>query len=337
MHAETKQYQDVRRSVRGLLANLPTRGPSVFHRTAWDRLADHGFTTIGIPEELSGAGGDDAAAIAVIEEVARAGVSLPLLEHLWLAGWALAHQGLPLPAGVCGFATAELSIGRAGEDWVVTGSAARVPWARVADQLVLVAPEVGTVVVPVTAVAIQPASDVLGVPQDRVGLDSVRLPAGAVRASSPSSEEIAARVLAGRLSQIRAAARAALKITLRYVTTREQFGRPLARFQAVQQRLACAAAEVALLDMGAELARHGSPLDAAMARVDAARSVAVVSSQAHQLHGAMGVTAEYGLGRLTLAMRAWLSSTGPDDAWHRRVGAALSEDLWRSVIGESLD
>jgi alkylation response protein AidB-like acyl-CoA dehydrogenase len=152
----------------------------------------------------------------------------------------------------------------------------------------------------------------------------------------------------GRCLQIGAALEAALELSLRYVQDRRQFGRALAQFQAIQHSLAIAAEEVAacaaITDFAlAQAAREdiagarlASMLDAAA--LVAARAVDVVCDACHQVHGAIGFTREYALGRHTLDVLRWrehlLALRGGEIACAERLGdAALGAGgLWRSVV-----
>ena len=99
-------------------------------------------------------------------------------------------------------------------------------------------------------------------------------------------------------------AQGALDHTIRYVQQREQFGRPVAEFQAVQFQLAEMATQVAAArlmvynaarskDAGARFVR-----EAAMAKIFASRTAQTVSSGCIDLHGGYGFTREYPVEKL---------------------------------------
>ncbi len=97
---------------------------------------------------------------------------------------------------------------------------------------------------------------------------------------------------------------AALAMTASYLTGREQFGRPLGAFQALQHR----AAELAVRVEGARwltrtAAWSDQDEDAALAAAHATRAARRMAWEAHQLHGARGFTDAYGLGRHTLRLQ----------------------------------
>jgi acyl-CoA dehydrogenase len=123
-----------------------------------------------------------------------------------------------------------------------------------------------------------------------------------------------------------------------------QFGRPIAKQQAVQHALAEAAAEVeamrAVADAAVGVCAQGGFLgDGALAAVAAAKAQAgasaeVVARLAHQVHGAIGTTQEHPLHRVTLRLWSWRDEFGSERHWQQELGdLALAADPWRLVTG----
>ena len=101
-------------------------------------------------------------------------------------------------------------------------------------------------------------------------------------------------------------AKAAFDLTLRYVKEREQFGRIIGSFQALQHRLAECAAQV---DGARWLAREAVALSApaelsAAAAIAACQTAQLVMTETHQITGAMGFTVEYDLHVWSLRLTA---------------------------------
>ena len=146
---------------------------------------------------------------------------------------------------------------------------------------------------------------------------------------------------AARALQIAGAAAAALELTVGYVRERSQFGRPLARFQAIQQHIAVAAAEVAAAAQMARAAFAALDRDdaflAVSAKITTGRAGTAAAKAAHQFHGAMGFTAEYPLHRLTRAIWQWREDFGNEAWWSRRLGTQVCEAgadaLWPTLAG----
>ncbi|MBX7483441.1 acyl-CoA dehydrogenase family protein [Qipengyuania qiaonensis] len=134
-----------------------------------------------------------------------------------------------------------------------------------------------------------------------------------------------------RTCQIAGALDAALALSVAYANERQQFGRPLGKFQAVQQSLAgfaCEAAAANCAAMGAAQAldRGDAGFEIAAAKLRANRAVEVGTTVAHQVHGAIGFTQEYALHHLTRRLWQWRSEYGNDAYWSRRLGEHVIED-----------
>lgn len=110
-------------------------------------------------------------------------------------------------------------------------------------------------------------------------------------------------------------------MTVGYVTERQQFGRPISAFQVV----AHGAARLATLAQGgtwsARLAcTSPDPSDTAAAKGWISAASVEVAALAHQLHGAIGFTEEYGLQRLSKRLRTLRFAYGDDRFHHRALG-----------------
>ncbi|HMO76857.1 MAG TPA: acyl-CoA dehydrogenase family protein [Sphingopyxis sp.] len=105
---------------------------------------------------------------------------------------------------------------------------------------------------------------------------------------------------------IAAAMQAATDFTTDYVKQRQVFGRPVGSFQAVQHRLAADAEKCrGTYWLAIKAAWSGSPLDAALAALQAQRAVTQVNYDMHQFNGALGMTLEHALHLWTFRLR-WL-------------------------------
>lgn len=141
----------------------------------------------------------------------------------------------------------------------------------------------------------------------------------------------------------------ALDLSIEHVNTRQQFGRPLGKFQAVQQSLAVMACEVRAVDAAAaamakrlDVARFdadGAGFEIAAAKLRANRAVGVVTAVAHQVHGAIGFTREYDLNRVTIPLMRWRGEHGNDAYWARYLGAQVAgfggRGLWEVMTARA--
>lgn len=182
---------------------------------------------------------------------------------------------------------------------------------------------------------------------------------GAAHFASQPTREIAAiaapdwltadsfRALAAyaRSASMSGAMQATLDLTLAYTSEREQFGRPLARFQAIQHHLADIACETAAASAAVEMASDALAADPfcrsatldeiAIAKTRCGEAANRVTAAAHQAHGAMGFTREYSLGRFTRRLWQWQDEFGTAQEWAQRLGHTIlsgqSPSLWPAI------
>nr|WP_234880488.1 acyl-CoA dehydrogenase family protein [Mycolicibacterium phocaicum] len=158
------------------------------------------------------------------------------------------------------------------------------------------------------------------------------------------ADELTIRGAWCRCVQIVGAFDAAAELTIAHTETRVQFGRPLGAFQAVQHSLATMLGEIeraraattlavtAAAQYGFADARTGYATT--VAKVAVGRAVAPVTTIAHQLHGAIGTTAEHPLWRATMRARSWADEFG-GTSWHARRLATLTATTnpWYVTVG----
>jgi len=139
------------------------------------------------------------------------------------------------------------------------------------------------------------------------------------------------------------AVRGAYHKTRDHVRTREQFGAPLIKIPAVASAIANFKTQLLLAE--AAVARAVDALDGvndyanvgsvATARIVAASSATEAARLAHQLHGAMGVTHEDGLHRLTTRLWAWQDAEPSERDWSILLGEAAidggEEFVWSEL------
>jgi acyl-CoA dehydrogenase len=147
-----------------------------------------------------------------------------------------------------------------------------------------------------------------------------------------------------RCLQIIGAFDAACLLTVAHTGERVQFGRPLSRFQAVQHSLAAMAGEIERARAAATLAvaaatdygfdDPATDYAVTVAKVAVGRAVGPVTTIAHQLHGAIGVTIEHGLWLTTMRARSWVDEFGTTGEFARRLGrmALAATDPWDVVV-----
>jgi alkylation response protein AidB-like acyl-CoA dehydrogenase len=119
---------------------------------------------------------------------------------------------------------------------------------------------------------------------------------------------------------------AALRFTVRYLSQRQQFGRAIGSFQAVQHRLAeCAVQVEGARWLAYEAAARGAPAEAAAcASAYALGAAGRVHRETHQLSGAIGYTTEHDLHVWSLRLLALRLELGGEGAQLR----ALARERW---------
>ncbi len=179
------------------------------------------------------------------------------------------------------------------------------------------------------------AANLAGEPRGSLVLDQVGA-SGALLTPARARELRACFALA-RAVQMAAALEQVLAWTVQYAGERQQFGRALAKFQAIQMELAEMAGEVtavtALTDAAVQALGHGDAnfaLAAAAAKVRAGAAVEVVARLAHQVHGAIGFTQEHKLHHLTKRLWSWRDEAGSELVWSR-VLAEGPDGLWPAL------
>ncbi len=282
-----------------------------FPARLWQLLCENGFQLMAMPDS----GAELADVFAVLRVAGRFAAPLPLAEALLANRW----------LGAGGEADALSTVGLVAQSdkpsWL------DAPWGRAARRIVGVADDGG--VFAATPAAVHEAVNLAGEPRDQVEVRDVR--------SLPCAEPAPALLALARVAQSAGALERVLELGVGYAQEREQFGRPVARFQAVQHMLAMAAAEVAAAGRASDAAVAAIGCDRFALEVAAAKSrvgeaVGLVAEAVHQVHGAMGFTYEHQLHHFTRRLWAWRDECGSEAHWQallgRRLCALGADQVW---------
>nr|WP_280825762.1 acyl-CoA dehydrogenase family protein [Mycobacterium sp. OTB74] len=158
------------------------------------------------------------------------------------------------------------------------------------------------------------------------------------------ADELLVRGAWARCLQIIGAFDSAAALTVTHIGARTQFGKPLGAFQAVQHSVATMLGEMeqaraatrlavqAADDFGFGDARTGYAVN--VAKVAVGRAVSPVTTIAHQLHGAIGTTAEHPLWLATLRARSWADEFGSTGCHARRLSELThATQPWDVTVG----
>jgi acyl-CoA dehydrogenase len=309
-----------------------------FDAKLWATLEDTGLARLTLPADVGGSEATFADSAIVLTAAGAHAARVPLVETDLQAGWLLFAAGIPVPGGPLTLATGDLDISRNLER--ASGTLHRVPWARSARVVMLAGDSV--LLFDAAGLTVTDGANVAEEARDTVTVD------GTVTAASigdHAGTELRLRGALGRACLLAGAARGALASSVRYAGERVQFGRPIGRFQAVQQQLALAAAEVGAASAATAAAARAADADGvlgarfaiASAKARASEAAGAVARIAHQVHGAIGFTREHDLRLVTTRLWAWRDEDGSEAEWNDVVGSlaleAGTDGLWSLITG----
>lgn len=303
------------------------------------KLGELGFFGLTIPEEHGGVGGDHLTYMLAMEELGRADSSVrgivsvstglvakPLLAHgtdaqkaEWLprltAGAALGCFGLTEPGHGSDAAHLRSRARRDGDDYVIDGSKIFITngtWAEVALVFARTGDDgprgISAFLVPTDApgfsrTTIEGKLGLRGQATAELSFDGVRVPASAMLGEEGRGFAIAMETLdKGRVAigaSCTGIVQGCLEEVVAYTTTREQFGKPIASFQLVQEMVADlsldADAARLLVWRAADLIDRGEPFGVAASKAKLFASEAAVraSNIAMQAFGGYGFIDDY--------------------------------------------
>jgi acyl-CoA dehydrogenase len=307
----------------------------------WKRVEETGLPWAAVPESAGGAGGDIGDLMAVLREAGRNAVPLPLAET-GLGAMIAGEAGLAPPSGPLALAISESGAPLRVAGGKVSGTAKRVAFASVCDNIVVVASgEVA--IVPKSAVKIDAKQGQTGEPYDDVTFDNA---AASASASSKVTPERALELAAlARTNQMSGAADRILAITTQYSKERVQFGRSISTFQAIQHMLAELSTYVAAVAAAARVAaRDAEEGDGSFsiwaAKTQASDAAHKICAIAHQSMGAMGYTYEHILHHYTRRLWVWRRDYGSESYWGAKLGRAMCEAgpdaMWPSLTASKV-
>lgn len=339
---QTMLAQSVARFVADKAGGVPPAGSFAagYDPALWQQIADLGWLAAGVTEAAGGFGGPRDMAVVMegvgptplAAQLAPVFLALSILEAAG-AGDAVVAEVIAGGMFVCAVLpdmASHLDLRRTGAAMRLSGRFQAVPMGDVADRFVLALPQVtlclaadtpglarhgmrgldgaGRADLILTDLAVTPDLVIAGGEGAQAVLDHARLCHAAALTAECSG-------LAGRL----------FDLTLTYVQQREQFGQPIARFQALQHRLAdmfIALEELRSLALAAaRAAEDGTTPGRALAQavtgsVDRALHIA---KEAIQLHGGVGMTDDLPLGAGLRRIKALQIMPGGADAQRRAL------------------
>ncbi len=309
-----------------------------YNESTWQQMADMGLQGLTIDSQYGGQGLGMIELALVLDEMGRAAYTGPYFATVVLAASAIAASGQEtqmaryLPDIATGRTRASLALienalswepsgvglkaSRSGDGWTLSGTKRFVPWAHVADLVLVVARTSDSATDGTTVFAVP--SDAAGVsqtpnvemdrtnPTSTVNLRDVRVGSDAVIGEVDHGWAIMGPVLEraalAAAAEMLGASRRCMDMSVEYAKVRQQFGQPIGMFQAIKH--ACA-------EMLLEVENsHGATYYAAWAQDARSSDAALAASAAKayvgdasrkvcgssiQVHGGIGFTWEYDL------------------------------------------
>lgn len=298
--------------------------PGGMSERLWSALAEQGLTELG--EAGSEIGFTDT--MALMQRAAYHAVPVPLAETV-LARRLLSRAGIGLPTGAITIGLVEAS--KAGK------IAAAVPFARTTRQAVLVEGN-ALHLVDIANAFTHTAHNQAGEPRDTLTLGKARL---VVTGEMPdAARRLRTEGALVRAVQLSGALDRTLAHCMTWVNDRVQFGKPIARFQAIQHAMAIMASEVAAAKAAVDMAVEASATEAdwfavAVAKSRSGEAAGKVAAAAHAAFGAMGFTREHPLHYSTRRLWAWRDEFGSEVVWQAELGryfaAKGGDKLWETL------
>ena len=320
-----------------------------FNREMWARFAELGWLALPIPEAQGGLGGSTADTAVLLESFGRGLIVEPYQSTVVLGAGVVAaaandaQKDLILPGVADGsillalahveprarftLTHVETVARRSGTGFVLDGEKAVVHNAETADKLVVSARSAGGITEAdgvtlflvdrdAAGVTLRSYPTIDGLRASELRLDGVRIPneqvLGPVDGAMPAIEAVIDRACVLLCAEAVGSMDSAVRLTVEYLKTREQFGRPIGSFQVLQHRavemLAAKDFARALTYRSAGVIDVATPLEraraASAAKVETGRGGRKIGQEGVQLHGGMGMTEDMAIGhyfkRLTM-------------------------------------
>lgn len=315
-----------------------------FDAPLWGATEQAGLDRLLLPETMGGGGDAYAEAVAIATVAGERAAAIPLVETM-VANWCLARAGLEVPQGpkalLIASDQAAPSIDRAGH--VRWNTSNELVWGGAVPASVILAMRDDALCVA------RAESPMTGAHHQTIAGEPVTLLEGA---TTRVADDVVAAWPAGRdeplalFAMLKAAAMvgasdALVAQAIEYANLRVQFGRPIAKFQMIQQIIARMASETAAAAAAVQHAARafGSAngvFAAAVAKGRASEAAGRIAAAAHHVHGAIGFTAEHSLHRYSRRLWTWREEAGNEAFWYKRLGsAALREGgttLWPGLV-----
>ncbi|WP_455675236.1 acyl-CoA dehydrogenase family protein [Pradoshia sp.] len=316
-----------------------------FPSDLWESLQDSGLLLLGVEEKDGGNGGDAADGFKLLQLAGQYSAPIPLAETL-ISHWLLAETGVrgnsTMKTLSCLFKPnkMEQSVGKS----QVSGMIPHVPYGRDAKTVItFMQRDEGYefVILPVSSARIERNQNLAGEARDTLHFDE--LPIDEVE-HYPIAAELQQRTIylgaLARVAMMTGAMETIMELTIEHVKTRQQFGRPLSRQQAIQHHIALLAGELAAAKAALQNAivslEYGPPTkEIALAKIRLNEGAGKFAKVAHQVMAAIGFTHEHSLHHSTRRLWSYRDEFGSETDWSNIIAKQLRQGnqngLWEYV------
>ena len=241
--------------------SLEAAEDGMFPHKLWDALEKNGLTQPLATEQDGRVGAHFTDTYEIIYGAGYHSAPVPLIETI-LASWLANKTGISIPKGPITLlenrSSSALKFKQTGSNWSLSGNAAHTPWGSEAKHVFVIADAGGALrsgILQTSKTTIIPDLNMAKEPRDMLIFKKTPV----CEISEPLSYEITRDIVTlygamFRSAQIAGASQRALDLAIEYARERKAFGRPIAKFQAIQHQLANLAAHVAQATIATEAA-----------------------------------------------------------------------------------
>jgi acyl-CoA dehydrogenase len=322
----------------------------VFPIQLWNEVEEMGMTTMGIPEEAGGTGFIYKDALNILRIAGKYAAPIPLAETL-VSNWLLHETGIIIgksPKTIVLPSVNEIVEFTEDQDyWNISGQVKYVPFAECSSQIVVLGRTVNKEqimgIVDRSQVLINGGQGLAGDSKDIVVFKNIRISKdSAKRIPNEIIKKVYNQLALTRIVLMSGALERVLELTVQHAKEREQFGRPIGKFQAVKQQLAVLAAQVSsgrtASDYVVDSINKGVDFEweVAIGKVRLGEAVGIAVPIAHQVHAAIGFTYEHPLHHSTRRLWTWRDEYGNENKWAEELGSFILNDtnkpVWNLLI-----
>lgn len=319
----------------------------------WRTVEESGLLRVFVGEEQGGADASWQEALPALLAASRALAPIPFIDTA-VCCWLLQRLGITMVDGPIGLAEidADSTVRQIDGRWHFHGKL-QAPWGRHVGHVLARGQEKSHLGGPVwlllstAGCRVEIGNNLAGEPRDCLVFDNAQV-VEAVAAESWLSDPVDATVAPKALGalvraiQMVGVLERVLDQTVQYANERTQFGRPIGKFQAIQQQLAVSANEVVAARMAVANAcvavgAAGWEYQAMVAKIICGQAAGQVAAIAHQVHGALGFTYEHSLHFATRRLWSWRAEYGSEAHWARAIGERAirlgGAALWQDITG----